>query len=772
MPLSVQDRIARDRAAPRIVALHHALTALRSVAGFLQSGAHPDDEMSGMLAALRFRDGLSLAYVCSTRGDGGQNDIGAETGADLAALRTAEMERAADVLDMRLWWLSPGPDDPVRDFGFSKSGKDTLARWGHARTRDRFVDVIRRERPDILCPTFLDVPGQHGHHRAMTELAHEVFDAAADPSYPSDLPPWAVAKLYLPAFGGGGSAYDDEVPPPPATVTLRARDRDLVTGWPWARIGQQSRAFHRTQGMGTWVSPGAERDYPLHLAASRVGADRNHIADNLPGTLADIGLPDAAGAVAAALAAFPDAAAVAQAAARALGHLRDKADVVAPEHRHRVSRAEAHLSRVLFLAAGVEARARLVPDVLLPGQAARLETEFHAGSAHALRLAPALPPGWSEEDGQIAPDPAAPLFDPWPETWDPDAPPLPALDVAFSVDGVVAAVRLPFEVPPLVSAPVAARLDPDAAVLNLARPAPVTVRLSDIRPAGASATFDLPLGWVQAWDGPAVRISTPADISPGLIEVPLRLDGDSAATERRLTYPHIDPRLRATPAVLRLSALSVQVPDARIGYVGSGNDRAGSWLAELGVDVRTIDDAALADPGLFAMFDTLLVGVFAFRFRPGLAALSPAIRAWVEGGGTLVTLYHRPWDTWDPDTTPPRRLEIGQPSLRWRVTDATAPVTHLAPDHPVLTGPNPIGPDTWDGWVKERGLYFARTWDPAYVPLVEMADPGEAPHRGALLSAEIGRGRHSHVALGLHTQMDALTTGAFRLMANLVAPRR
>jgi LmbE family N-acetylglucosaminyl deacetylase len=772
MPLSAHDRIARDRAAPRIVGLHQALTALRSVAGFLQSGAHPDDELSAMLAALRYRDGLSLAYVCSTRGDGGQNDIAAETGADLAAVRTAEMERAAEVLDMRLWWLSPGPDDSVRDFGFSKSGRDTLARWGHTRTRDRFVAVIRRERPDILCPTFLDVPGQHGHHRAMTELAHEVFAAAADPAYPSDLPPWAVAKLYLPAFGGGGSAYDDEVPPPAATVTVPARDRDPVTGWPWARIGQQSRAFHRTQGMGAWVPPGAERDYPLHLAATRVGPDRDHVGDNLPRTLADIGQPAAAAAITAAQAAFPEAGAVAQAAAQALALVRDGRDRVAPGDRHRVARVAALLSRVLHLAAGVEVRGRVLPDILHPGQAARLEVETDPGRATGLRVAPALPSGWTATDTHITAGADTLPSDPWPAGWDPLSPPLPALDVTFTVAGTGVQVRLPFEVPPLVAAPVAARIDPAAAVLNLARPAPVAVRLTGIRPAGAVPAFDLPPGWAQSWDGPDAHIDAPADLRAGLTELPLRLDGTPALTERRLAHPHIDPRLRAAPAVLRLRAVAVQVPEARIGYVGSGNDRACDWLSALGADVRALDDAALTDPGLFTSLDTFLVGVFAFRFRPGLAALAPAIRAWVEAGGTLVTLYHRPWDAWDPDTTPPRRLEIGQPSLRWRVTDAAAPVTHLVPDHPVLTGPNPIGPDDWAGWVKERGLYFARAWDPAYVPLVEMADPDEVPHRGALLSADIGRGRHSHVALGLHTQLDALTPGAFRLMANLVTPRR
>jgi hypothetical protein len=135
-----------------------------------------------------------------------------------------------------------------------------------------------------------------------------------------------------------------------------------------------------------------------------------------------------------------------------------------------------------------------------------------------------------------------------------------------------------------------------------------------------------------------------------------------------------------------------------------------------------------------------------------------------------VTLYHRPSDGWNPDATPPRRLKIGLPSLRWRVTDPNARVQHLAPDHPLLTYPNVIGPEDWSGWDKERGLYFASEWDAAYVPLLGMSDPGEATLEGSLLSGSIGRGRHTHTSLVLHHQLDKLVSGAFRLMANLVQP--
>ena len=51
-----------------------------------------------------------------------------------------------------------------------------------------------------------------------------------------------------------------------------------------------------------------------------------------------------------------------------------------------------------------------------------------------------------------------------------------------------------------------------------------------------------------------------------------------------------------------------------------------------------------------------------------------------------------------------------------------------------------------------------------------MADPDEAPLEGALLAADIGRGRHIHTALILHYQMEFLVPGAFRLLANLIAP--
>ncbi|QQA41696.1 PIG-L family deacetylase [Pelagovum pacificum] len=766
MPTPDQSRIETEAARPLAARLWQALQPLRSVTSFMQTGAHPDDETSAMLATLGLRDGMALAYACSTRGEGGQNDIGTEAGAEIGTLRTAEMERAADVLDMRLYWFGEGPADPIHDFGFSKSGEETIDRWGRDRTLARFVEIVRTERPDILCPTFLNIPGQHGHHRAMTLAAQEVMALAADPAFGgNDLPPWEVSKLYLPAWSGAGGAYDDEEPPPLATVEVDASGSDPVLGFGYLRIGQQSRAFHRTQGMGRWVPSGTSQTFPLHLLETRVGSDSGHPSDNLPRRLSDIdsALAPADAAIDRAIAAFPDRAAILSAAAEALSVIRQ---ATVPGEDHRLARKIDQLARVMRLCALPDASARTERTFLAPGDTVPLHVEARDPDHGETRTDLSLPDGvTATEDALIVASDAA--QSPVPMDYDPLRPAAPALLVHVAAHGAEATSAVAFDNPPLILPAPRATLSRQRAILNTTLPGR-SLSLSITDTGGGTPAFDLPDCWRQDWQGRDVTITAPDDLSEALQTFPLLLDGAPASTVRRIEHPHVASRFLATPAELDVRTAAIAAPRGRIGYIGAGNDRAGDWLAAIGADVTQLSDADLAGTTPFAGYDTILIGVFAFRFRPGLINLAPILHEWVREGGNLVTLYHRPWDLWDPDSTPPARLEVGQPSLRWRVTDEQAEVTVLAPDHPLLTGPNRIVPEDWTGWHKERGLYFAKSWDEAYRPLLSMADPGEAPHEGSLLSASIGEGRHTHCALILHHQMERLVPGAFRLMANLV----
>lgn len=771
MPLTDQARIAADHAEVRIVTLWRALTGLRSTVSFMNTGAHPDDETSAMLAALRFRDGIDISYACSTRGEGGQNDIGQQSGPALGTLRTAEMEAACDRLDLRMYWLSDSPIDTITDFGFSKSGADTLARWGRDRTLARFVHIIRTERPDIICPTFLNVPGQHGHHRAMTEAAHAVMDLAADPTFSGcDLPVWQVKKLYLPAWSGAGQAYDDDVPPPPATLTVPGKGRDRVTGHSYARIGQQSRLMHATQAMGRWIPAGKETDFPLHLAQSHVVGPDDTVLAGLMQNLRDLGLDAAQDACDAAIAAFPDRDAVLRHACHALDQVQVAQVDCDPAIAHKLQRKQQQLSLVIACAAGVETAAKISSDILHPGETAGLTMAVSTELGQA-SIEPSLPRGWDLREGTVRIGPSAAISDPYPDTYLPGWPTGPHVDVALTVAGITARIAKPFEVTPLVLPARAARVSPQADIINLAADRrSLTVQISDIFPHHATPGLLVPMGWSVQQGAGGLRVTTADDVEPGLYELVLTLNDQPADCIELVQHNPTTPRALTTPAVLRVRVDAVALPDVKVGYIGGGQDRVGHWLSRVGMAVTDLSDAALTDAEL-ANCDTLVIGIFAVKFRPGLAKALPRIHDWVRAGGTLVTLYHRPWDDWDPDNTPPHRIEIGQPSLRWRVTNENADVTVLAPDHPVLHTPNRITDADWADWHKERGLYFAKDWDAAYVPLVAMHDADEAPLQGGLLVADVGQGRHIHTSLILHHQMEQLTAGAFRLMANLLAKR-
>jgi len=104
-----------------------------------------------------------------------------------------------------------------------------------------------------------------------------------------------------------------------------------------------------------------------------------------------------------------------------------------------------------------------------------------------------------------------------------------------------------------------------------------------------------------------------------------------------------------------------------------------------------------------------------------------------------------------------------------RVTDERAPVTVLESGEPIMRAPNRIAEADWTGWTQERGLYFARSWDPAYRPILESHDPDEAPLRGGLLIARLGSGKYVYTGLSFFRQLPAGVPGAFRLFANLLA---
>ena len=105
---------------------------------------------------------------------------------------------------------------------------------------------------------------------------------------------------------------------------------------------------------------------------------------------------------------------------------------------------------------------------------------------------------------------------------------------------------------------------------------------------------------------------------------------------------------------------------------------------------------------------------------------------------------------------------------RDRVTDEASEVRFIQPTHPALTTPHRLNQQDFDGWVQERGLYFANAWSPALTPLLGMNDEGESEKKGALLIGDYGEGKVVYTGISFFRELPAGVPGAYRLLINLI----
>ena len=232
---------------------------------------------------------------------------------------------------------------------------------------------------------------------------------------------------------------------------------------------------------------------------------------------------------------------------------------------------------------------------------------------------------------------------------------------------------------------------------------------------------------------------------------------------RLIDYEHIERAPLYARADVTVSVVPVAVTDGlRVGYVMGSGDDGPEAIRQMGAEVELLDEARVRD-GNFDAFSTIVLGVRAYETRPDLQAASAQLLDFARRGGTVVLQYNRG----GLGSLPPYPLDIGRTSPR--VADETAPVRILEPESPLFTTPNRIDEADFDGWVQERGLYFASEWDDRYVPLLELNDPGEPPRRGSVLVASVGDGLFVYTALSFFRQWDGQVPGAYRLFANLIS---
>jgi LmbE family N-acetylglucosaminyl deacetylase len=248
--------------------LRLAIKKLNVVGSVLYIAAHPDDENTAFLAYMAKGRLMRSAYLAVTRGEGGQNLLGAEQGDLMGIIRTQELLAARRIDGAEQYFTR------AIDFGYSKTLDETMRIWGKERILSDVVWIIRSFRPDVVVTRFTPTQGGHGNHTSSAALAEEAFAAAGDPmQFPEQLKLvqiWKPKRLLWNVFRFQQS---DHPAKPDSAVTIDLGMYSPVLGESFTEIAGRSRSMHKSQGFGAGQNRGEFVNYFQHLAGELAGAD-------------------------------------------------------------------------------------------------------------------------------------------------------------------------------------------------------------------------------------------------------------------------------------------------------------------------------------------------------------------------------------------------------------------------------------------------------------------------------------------------------------------
>lgn len=233
-----------------------------------------------------------------------------------------------------------------------------------------------------------------------------------------------------------------------------------------------------------------------------------------------------------------------------------------------------------------------------------------------------------------------------------------------------------------------------------------------------------------------------------------------------INYDHIPPIHYFYQDNSKILNLDLKTAGKKIGYIDGAGDKVAFALEQMGYEVTHLKENDLYTANL-TQFDAIITGIRAYNVHDFLKTKYDVLMEYVKNGGNLIVQYNtnNNLSTLKGGGISPYPFTIS----RNRVTDETARVTFLLPNHPVLNYPNKITDRDFDGWIQERGIYFAEGADAAFQSPLSMADPNEGEQKGSLIIADYGKGKFVYTGLVFFRELPAGVPGAYRLMANIIA---
>ncbi len=802
----------RPPAQPHAAEILHRMQKLNVLGSVLYIVAHPDDENTRLITWLANGKKVRTGNLSLTRGDGGQNLIGPELGDALGIIRTQELMEARRIDGGEQFFTR------AVDFGYSKTAAESFEKWGKHEVLSDVVRVIRMFRPDVIITRFPPTrEAGHGHHEASAILAAEAFDLAGDPkAFPEQLEQglevWQPRRLFFNGSTWWKKDLADIAKSDPDWFSVDVGGYDPLLGLSYTEIAGRSRSMHKSQGFGAAETRGEQLEY-LKL----VKGDRPKTEDIFEGIDMTWGRVKGAERTAAKLSALIESYAPERPAASIplITELRAEFDRLNTNGDWQLEWAVRRVNDLLRACIGLTAEYLFPAAYITDGSEGaevvvvnRSETSVtvpswndqllkqNAGQSSTVRPLGGVPmeaPFWLER-------PHGALFDIPSELIG-----LPVLQqhafLPLDIAGTVVVAEMPplykwvdrvegERTSPAYAVPVASVIPGTEILIGRVGPQNITVEVEALTDdLTGQLNVKLPEGWATTKDLKLVNIAKRNERQSFTFQLmpmgnakggPVKFEfvgpkGKADRTLHEIDYPHIMPQVYYTPAEVKLVPLHVTTTANRVGYVKGAGDDVPKAMEQLGVAVEFIEPSSAKLEEL-RKYDAIVTGIRAYNATKGMKELHPLLLRYVEEGGTLLVQYNTTPRFFsgasdfqiDPATLGPQPFSIS----RGRVTVEEAPPTFLDPKHPLLNTPNTITAADFEGWVQERGLYFASDFGTNYTPLIAWNDPGEDPLNGALIVADHGKGRFIYTGISFFRQLPAGVPGAYRLWANLISPRR
>lgn len=798
--------------------LYQQIKKLNVLGAVLYMAAHPDDENTRLLAFLAKDRLYRTGYLSLTRGDGGQNLIGDEQGIDLGLIRTQEL-LAARRIDGAEQFFSR-----AYDFGFSKSTEEAFRIWGKEKILADAVWVIRQFRPDVIITRFPeDSRAGHGHHSGSAVIAHEAFRAAADSTrFPEQFAlgvrPWKVKRIIWNTFnfGGNNTTSSDQ-------LQLEVGGYNALLGKSYGEIAAESRSQHKSQGFGVSASRGASTEFFTPVEGEEAHKD---LMDGVVTTWARV---EGGGAIAAQIDAILQQFSVAspERSVPALVKLYQSMAQL-PDSYWRNRKME-ETQQLIERCSGLWLEAVSGSEFAVQGDSIRINITLNNRLGANIRLKrfqvdmfdttlnrpleanrnlslsrmiyvyttkPLTQPYWLQRkmsEGSFTVD--DPSLIGRPES-------IPSYQASFEleVEGqpfrFLKPVQFKFTDPvkgelyrPLVVAPPATvSTGPGLVIFRQQEKqkaeiqvnvtantsfnnykAAISKRMKNENSTIRDSAFDLARGMSRQYHFTVAnttlkgaeqdQVRAFVDLQNGKGEQPAYLNLTS------IEYDHIPPVRYFYQDDIKVLNIDLKTVGKKIGYIEGAGDKVPAALEQMGYEVVMLKEKDITAANLKAL-DAVITGVRAYNIHDFLQAKYEVLMDYVKEGGNLVVQYNT---NNFASTVSAKMGPFPFVVSRSRVTDETAKVDFLLPNHPVLNYPNKITQKDFDNWIQERGIYFADQADPAFQQPLSMADPNEPSQKGSLLIARYGKGTFVYTGLVFFRELPAAVPGAYRLFANIIA---